>query len=605
MTLTTPPPGTTREPAPASGPDSLDAAPARPLATAAPTAAPTASVGGLAAGLATRPTALLLDFGGVVFATRKRPDGMAEMAAHVADVLARGGQHLTAEELLPVLQGGQTALKHWKHAQSRRLEPTELDHRTIWREFYGSPLPEPAREILAGSAGALQQRLTATLAEHEVRPGVLELLDLADDLGVPVGIVSNAHSGRAHRALLAHHGIEDRFAVQVYSDEVGIRKPHPGIIELAARALGTTAPATWYVGDTQDRDVVAGRRAGVAAVVLTRHTHTDHPPFPVRESADVVLDTPAGLVPLLRDARDVRGTGDAVAHPSPAPGAIPTRSADRGQASGSAPGPLPSAILLDHGGVIAVSTPDDAVRRRFAAHLAGRLARAGYPVSTDDAAHALGEARARHRAWKHAHETAGRSVGSTVPEIDAPTFWVGLVAPCLDAHVSADRRPALREWLRAESHDLMVRYARSKSVPTVRPGVRALLERARDLGVPVAVVSNTVCGRAVRDELVEEGLDELVGAHVYSDELGVRKPDPTTAGTALVALDADPARAWFVGDKPGRDVPAARGAGVGTVVLVRGGSTPDAVLDALAADGATMPDHVVDGVDALVSLVLP
>ncbi len=598
-------------------------------------------------GLTTRPTALLLDFGGVVFATRKRPDGMATMAAHVEEVLARGGQHVPAEELLPVLQGGQVALKHWKHAQSRRLEPTELDHRTIWREFYGGPLPEPAREILAGSAGALQELLTATLAEHVVRPGIPELLDLAEDLGVPVGIVSNAHSGRAHRALLARHGLEDRFAVQVYSDEVGIRKPHPGIVELAARALGTTASRCWYVGDTQDRDVVAGRRAGVSAVVLTRHTHTDDPPFPVRETADAVLDTPAELVPLLRDA-DARDGADRAR-------SGPARAAARdGATTTGARHDLPSAILLDHGGVIAVSTPDEAVRRRFAEHLAQRLTRAGYAVSTDGAASALQEARVRHRAWKTTHETPRHAAVSdaarsaAVPEIDAATFWVDLVAPCLDGVVGEEAsagttpqevvvgptaqetapgrtadgagsvdgsRAGMRDWLRAECHDLMVRYARSKSVPTVRPGVRALLERARDLGVPVAVVSNTVCGRAVRDELAEAGLDELVGAHVYSDELGVRKPDPTTARTALVALDADPARAWFVGDKPGRDVPAARGAGVGTVVLVRGGSTPDAELDALGPLGragaitpdvlATHPDLVVDGVDDLVRLVLP
>ncbi|WP_435738939.1 HAD family hydrolase [Cellulosimicrobium sp. PMB13] len=267
-------------------------------------------------------------------------------------------------------------------------------------------------------------------------------------------------------------------------------------------------------------------------------------------------------------------------------------------------------------------------------------------MSTDGAASALEEARGRHRAWKTAHESPRHAAltetalsetaltetaltetaltdsarTTTVPEIDAATFWVELVGPCLDNVVAADLRAGMRDWLRAECHDLMVRYARSKSVPTVRPGVRALLERARDLGVPVAVVSNTVCGRAVRDELAEEGLDELVGAHVYSDELGVRKPDPTTARTALVALDADPARAWFVGDKPGRDVPAARGAGVGTVVLVRGGSTPDAELDVLglrdttgagttsaAAPGvdATIPDLVVDGIDDLVPLVLP
>lgn len=543
-----------------------------------------------AGALQTRPDALLLDFGGVVFATRKRAGGLAAMARHVSDVLARGGQSFTADELLPVLEGGNLALKHWKHAQSRRLAPVELDHRTIWREFYGGPLPAAAREILAGSAGSLQHRLTAELSEHQVRTGVRELLDLADRLGVPVGIVSNAHSGRAHRALLEHHDLADRFAVQVYSDEVGIRKPHPGIIELATRALGTVAPRCWYVGDTQDRDVVAGRRADVGAVVLTRHKHTDHPPFPVREQADVVLDTPAGLVELL------------------AASTTTTPSRAETPAHVAAQGGTPSALLLDHGGVIAVSTPDEAVRDRFAAHLAQRLTRAGYPTTTHEAARAVREARVRHRAWKDAHEgdaghlDEGEPGGAgPVPEIDAPTFWVELVAPSLPPH-----GPGLADWLRAESHDLMVRYARSKSVPAVRTGVRELLLAARDAGVPVAVVSNTVNGRAVRDELVAAELDHLVGAHVYSDELGVRKPDPDTARTALLALDADPARAWFVGDKPRRDVPAARGAGVGTVVLVRGGSTPDDELDALLHGPArpTAPDHVVAGIDELLELLV-
>src|SRR5699024_101052 len=85
-----------------------------------------------------------------------------------------------------------------------------------------------------------------------------------------------------------------------YSDEVGIRKPHPGIIDLAARALGTSARRCWYVGDTLDRDVVAGRRAGVAAVLVTRSHHTDTPPFPVTERADLVVDDPRGIVPALR-----------------------------------------------------------------------------------------------------------------------------------------------------------------------------------------------------------------------------------------------------------------------------------------------------------------
>ncbi|WP_407319252.1 HAD family hydrolase [Isoptericola halotolerans] len=535
------------------------------------------------AALRTRPAALLLDFGGVVLTTSKRPGGPEAMAEHVAAVLGRAGHHRTPAELLPVLRGGKKALKDWKNAASRRLAPEELDHRTIWREFYGSPLTAAEREVLAGSAGQLQETMTRTLTDHTVRPGVRQLLRSARDLGIPVGIVSNAHSGRAHRAILAEQGLGGSFAVQVYSDEVGIRKPHPGMIELAARGLGTTPERCWYVGDTLDRDVVAGRRAAVAGLVLTRDHHTDRPPFPVTERPDLVLEDPTGLVTLLRDAAPALTS----------PELSDSRGGIRPRESDSSGGSQVSALLLDHGGVIAVSRPDDAVRRGFAARLAAGLSAAGYPTATDEAVDVLDRARAAHRAWKNDHDG-----GTTVPEIDAPTFWVQLVGPLLDRH-----GPGVRHWLRAEAHALMVDYARTKSTPTVRPGVHELLTAAGDAGVPVAVVSNTVCGRAVREELVEHGLDDLIGAHVYSDELGLRKPDPTTVRTALTALDADGARAVFVGDKPHRDVAAARAAGVGTVVVVRGGATPDAALDALDADDALRPDHLLPDMTAVAGLL--
>jgi HAD superfamily hydrolase (TIGR01549 family) len=575
--------------APTASPSATDASPdAAPEAARPPTDAPTSNPAAPApSALRVRPDVLLLDFGGVVLTTSKRPGGTDEMARHLVDVLARAGHHRTVAEFVEVLTAGKTALGYWKNAASRRLAPTELDHRTIWREFYGSSLTAAEREVLAGSAGALQHRLTRTLTDHAVRPGIHDLLATASDLDVPVGIVSNAHSGRAHREILAEVGLADAFAVQVYSDEVGIRKPHPGMLDLAARALGTTPERCWYVGDTFDRDVVAGRRAGAAAVILTRDHHTDRTPFTVTDVPDVVLPDPRGLVDLLCAAE---------------PGARDTRARDN-----HAPAPdhaqtpnRPSALLLDHGGVIAVSAPDVTVRREFAARFAGRLTAAGYPTSTDEALTVLEHARAAHKVWKQDNEQHGETDG-TVPEIDAPTFWVDLVAPWLDRHGDG-----VRHWLRAEAHDLMLGYARTKSVPAVRPGIRELLTTARAAGVPVAVVSNTVCGRAVREELVAEGLDDLVGAHVYSDELGVRKPDPTTARTALLALgvdEHDAARAVFVGDKPQRDVVAARAAGVGTVVLLRCGSTDDATLDALAPGGPTTPDHVLHGPADVVGLL--
>ncbi|WP_152345744.1 HAD family hydrolase [Brevibacterium sp. CFH 10365] len=536
-----------------------------------------------------RPEALLLDFGGVVFSTHKRPGGGLEVARIAAELLAKAGHLRSPDELASVFAGGGVALRDWKNSQSRLLEPAELDHRTIWRDFYASPLPVAEREVLVGHAGELQRELTTRSSEHTLRPGLIELLDTAAELGVPVGIVSNAHSGRAHRAIVEEAGLSEKFAVQLYSDEVGIRKPHPGIIDLAARALATSARRCWYVGDTLDRDVVAGRRAGVAAVMVTRSHHTDSPPFPVAERADLVVDDPRGIVPALR--RTVR--------PSSADTTLAEAVTDRSVRAVVHEGVrLPSALLLDHGGVISTSEPDELGLATFTARLADGLTAAGHLTTVDQAASGLAAGRIRHKEWKDAHESV---IGGPVPEIDPITFWAELVGPGLPGDPDA-----VAAWLHAEAHRLMYDFARVKSARTLRPGIVELLHSARDLGIPVGIVSNTVSGRAVRSLLESQGLLDLIAAHAYSDEVGRRKPDPLGVRNVLTAVDADPLRAWFVGDKPHRDVPAARAGGVGNVVIVRGGATGDEELEeTMASDPALRPDHLLDSIEDLLPLVFP
>src|SRR5699024_9020664 len=124
-----------------------------------------------------RPDALLLDFGGVVFSTRKRPEAGLEVARIAAELLAQAGHHRRPDELVSVFAGGGVALRDWKNSQSRLLQPIELDHRTIWRDFYASPLPAAEREVLVSHAGELQRELTTRSSEHTLRTGLVELLD--------------------------------------------------------------------------------------------------------------------------------------------------------------------------------------------------------------------------------------------------------------------------------------------------------------------------------------------------------------------------------------------------------------------------------------------
>lgn len=508
-----------------------------------------------ASALAVAPRALLLDFGGVIFETEKRPTGRDELAALLAERVARAGWSIEPARIRASLDAGLTALRHWKHASSRRRLPREMTHREVVGDFLAADLPAPIRALLVAEAGAVLEETNVTLSNHAVRPGIRDVIAEATARGIRLGIVSNAHSGRSHRALLAAHGLDEAFGVQVYSDEVGMRKPHPGMIELAAAALGVAPAHCWYVGDTQDRDVVAGRRAGVGGMILTSSGHTERPPFAVADTADAVFETPVGLAEALAAATD----GPA---PAPAPPAEPFDG---------------EVLLIDHGGVISTSIPDAALLDGFAAHLARLLDGADDPVDVERAHRLITEGRARHAERKRAQrrEFAG---GGANREVDAVEFWRDLVGAELGARA--------RAVLTAEAHDLMFRYGRAKSRRSLREGMVELLTHCREAGMRVVVVSNTVSGRAVRAECAAHGIDHLIGAYVCSDENGFRKPDPRIVEEALRITAADPSRTWFLGDKPQNDAIAAQLMGISRRVIVRGGTTDDAAIDLAAGDGS-------------------
>lgn len=515
------------------------------------------------------PRAVLLDFGGVIFQTTKRPEGRDELAAVLAARLQRVGAPVPVERLRASIDAGLTALKHWKHASSRRLEPREMGHREVVGDFLAADLPEAARAALTADATDVLAQLNTTLSTHTVRPGIRALIAEAQRRGIGLGIVSNAHSGRSHRDILAAHGLGDAFAVQVYSDEVGMRKPHPDMIRLASAALGVEPHEAWYAGDTQDRDVVAARRAGIGAVVITASPHTDSPPFAIADRADAVFDTPEGLHAALAAS---------------SPGPLPRPAA--------APAPARGALLIDHGGVISASERDDARLAAFGAHLARLLDGDDRRVTTEEALELVAAGRALHRESKRIARAA-LDAGGANREIRPVTLWRDLVGGALTARQ--------RAVLHAEAHDLTYRLGRAKSRRTLRAGVRELLEHCRAAGIPVVVVSNTISGRAVRAECADHGIDHLIGAYVCSDENGHRKPDPRIVDEALRVAGADPSLTWFYGDKPENDAAVAQAFGIGHRVLVRHGATDDAAIDAAVDSG--LATHAVDGAAELLALM--
>ena len=85
-------------------------------------------------------------------------------------------------------------------------------------------------------------------------------------------------------------------------------------------------------------------------------------------------------------------------------------------------------------------------------------------------------------------------------------------------------------------------------------------------------------------------MGSLFQAQIYSDEAGVRKPNPQMIWYATGELGVPAERCWFVGDSRRRDVVCARRAEVGAAVLMRSPRTGQEDPERWPAPDATVDD---------------
>lgn len=155
----------------------------------------------------------------------------------------------------------------------------------VWSEYRDVPVEEHVRVILAAVDSALPDRLPASvmarLTHAYARPalvvpptvddGARAALETLRARGHTLAVVSNTMRtpGTTLRELLAHYGLLGCFAHTTFSDEVGVRKPHPEIFRLTLRAVGGEPGTAVHVGDDAVLDVRGARAAGMRAIQVT------------------------------------------------------------------------------------------------------------------------------------------------------------------------------------------------------------------------------------------------------------------------------------------------------------------------------------------------
>lgn len=206
------------------------------------------------------PRALFLDFGGVIAESDPVKDTVDPAIYARVHRIIRGA--VPIERITADLAAAHEARDVWRSDP----EHPELTHAQFWGAYVAKDWPVPAQAAVVEHSADLSYAWASR--PWTVVDGVSELLDYTVGRGIPVAIVSNALSGRAHRDFIERAGLTAAFAAQFYSDEVGWFKPNPEMLMVAARFLYEPIGLCWFVGDSVERDVACGRRAGVGAMIL-------------------------------------------------------------------------------------------------------------------------------------------------------------------------------------------------------------------------------------------------------------------------------------------------------------------------------------------------
>jgi 2-haloacid dehalogenase/putative hydrolase of the HAD superfamily len=201
------------------------------------------------------------------------------------NVLLAASERIVADHALPV--SGEAFLARWSEVfyalDDEGFYTIEAANREsfarVMDEFGVDATPEPYLDTM----------VDAWLGVG-VHPEVPEVLAALED--VPKAVVSNADEIFL-REIFRRHGL--RFEHVVTSEAVRVYKPRPAIFRAGLRALGLSANRVVHVGDSQDADILGGKRVGLRVAWVNRRGDTRRADVP---PPDWELRDLRGLLPI-------------------------------------------------------------------------------------------------------------------------------------------------------------------------------------------------------------------------------------------------------------------------------------------------------------------
>jgi putative hydrolase of the HAD superfamily len=127
----------------------------------------------------------------------------------------------------------------------------------------GMGMPAPSDAALAD---ALRPRDEMYRRWFVPRTGALETVEALRERGIPLGLISMCAPDTP--AIWRASPFAGRFDVEVFSSEVGLRKPEPAIYRYALERLDAEPAATLYCGDGAYGELTGAEAVGMTAVEI-------------------------------------------------------------------------------------------------------------------------------------------------------------------------------------------------------------------------------------------------------------------------------------------------------------------------------------------------
>lgn len=133
----------------------------------------------------------------------------------------------------------------------------------------GYPLVSPAQ-----LRSALNAMYAVSQAHWRVEPDAVATLTSLKGLGCQLGMISNAGDAPDVHTLVDKAGLRPLFSKIWISAEVGFRKPHPRMYELALDYFQVGPKDAVMVGDSLAEDILGAINMGIPTIWLTRRADT-------------------------------------------------------------------------------------------------------------------------------------------------------------------------------------------------------------------------------------------------------------------------------------------------------------------------------------------